>query len=49
MRLLILLLGLFFLSSVVASCSAFSISSANGKGVGDHVGAIMVTISEWNF
>ena len=49
MRLLTLLLGLLFLFSVVVSCSAFSISSANGKDVGNHVGAIMVTISEWNF
>ena len=49
MRLLILLLELLFLLSLVVSCSAYSISLANGKDGGNYVGAIMVTITQWDF
>ena len=49
MRLLILVLELLFFLSAVVSCSAYSISSVNGMDVGDNVGAIVVTISEWDF
>ena len=49
MRLLILLLELLFLLSLVVSCSAFSTSWVNGRDVGSHVGAVVVTVSEWNF
>ena len=49
MRLLILLLELLFFLSVVVSCSAYSTSWVNGRDVGSHVGAIVVTVSQWNF
>lgn len=49
MRLLILLLELLFLLSLVVSCSAYSISSVNGRDVGSHVGAIVVTVGQWDF
>jgi len=49
MRLLILLLELLFLLSLVVSCSAYSTSWVNGRDVGRHVGAIVVTITQWDF